>query len=580
MREAIDDVTVRGISVRQAAKVRGIPRGTLRSNLKKMERQDDPIFEPNYRHSMIFTVAQEQVLADYLLQCSKRFHGLTPKSFRELCYKVAKANGMTYPAKWDEEKIAGREWHFGFMRRHPDLSLRQAEATSLARATAFNHHTVGAFFNLLETSYAELSVTGAQIFNLDETGITTVHKVPKVIAAKGVKQIGQVTSRERGELVTMCCAISASGTAIPPVFIFPRKNFRDLMMNGAPEGSLGLAYQSGWMTSENFVLVIDHLIKNIRPSKDYPVIVTMDNHESHISYEALEKAKDNYIRIITLPPHTSNKTQPLDRTIFGPLKGAFNKAANSWMLRNPGKTLTIYQLAELGGSAFMKAATPINIASGFRVSGVWPLNKDVFDDDEYMPSSVSDRAAPQETTDSSLPQPSSSDAGTHMPQPSSSGADIFMPQPSSSGANNLMLQLSSSDADTPTLQPSSSGANTPMPQPSSSGADIQMPHPSSSGANKLMSQPSSSSADLPILQPSSSDAQTPILQRSSSGPETPMPQPLNVTTEISIPQYAVAMQFDVSPMDLNPYPKVILLCNYNFCQLVAMSSINYYKDHL
>ena len=350
---------------------------------------------------------------------------------KALVYDLAKANRLKYPETWDKEQLAGKEWYLGFMRRHAEkLRLRQPEATSLARATAFNPYTVGAFFNLLEQSYEKLAVTGAQIFNLDETGVTTVHKVPKVIAPKGIKQVGQVTSGERGELMTMCCVVSASGQALPPVFIFPRKNFKDVMMNGAPEGSLGLVYKSGWMTKENFPRVLNHIIKHTRPSEDHPIIITMDNHESHISYEALELAKANHIHVITLPPHTSNKTQTLDRSVFGPMKAAFNRGADSWMLKNPGKTLTIYQLAELGGDAFVKAATPANITAGFRVSRTWPLNKDAFETEEYLPSAVTDRPPPasKETRPTTQEEPSTSEQAGPSEKPDASSIFAVTPE--------------------------------------------------------------------------------------------------------------------------------------------------------
>ena len=115
------------------------------------------------------------------------------------------------------------------------------------------------------------------------------------------------------------------------------------MLNGAPEGSLGLTHQSGWMTGDNFFKVISHIVQHVRPSKEYPIVLIMDNHESHLSYAALELAKKNNIHIITLPPHTSNKTQPLDRSVFRPLKSAYNRYADAWMLQNPGKQITIYQ---------------------------------------------------------------------------------------------------------------------------------------------------------------------------------------------------------------------------------------------
>lgn len=340
MQRAVNEVNA-GEPLRAVAKRHGIPRGTLRSNMKKASQGLS--LEPNYANARVFAQDQEDMLADYLIRCANMFHGLTTKTLRSLVYQLAKANKLRYPATWDREEMAGKEWYLGFMRRQGEkLRLRQPEATSLARATAFNRHTVGTYFNLLEESYLELGVSGAQIYNLDETGITTVHKVPKIIAPKGVKQVGQVTSGERGELVTMCCIVSASGQSIPPVFVFPRKNLKDVMMNGAPEGSLGLVHSSGWMTKENFINVVKHVIHHTRPTKERPTIITMDNHESHISYEALELARENNIRVITLPPHTSNKTQPLDRSVFGPMKAAFSRNCDAWMLRNPGKTITIY----------------------------------------------------------------------------------------------------------------------------------------------------------------------------------------------------------------------------------------------
>lgn len=65
------------------------------------------------------------------------------------------------------------------------------------------------------------------IWNLDETGCTTVTNAPKIVAQAGVKRVGQISSTERGSLVTMLAFANASGDGgtIPPAFIFPRVHF-------------------------------------------------------------------------------------------------------------------------------------------------------------------------------------------------------------------------------------------------------------------------------------------------------------------------------------------------------------------
>ena len=63
--------------------------------------------------------------------------------------------------------------------------------------------------------------TPNRIFNVDETSVTTVQSPKQVLAAKATKQIGSITSRERGGLVRLVGCISATGNSISPAFIFP-----------------------------------------------------------------------------------------------------------------------------------------------------------------------------------------------------------------------------------------------------------------------------------------------------------------------------------------------------------------------
>ena len=58
------------------------------------------------------------------------------------------------------------------------------------------------------------------MFNIDETGVTTVQRPTKVVAQKGIKQVGAIVSQERGQLVTVAVAVNAVGNCIPPYSYF------------------------------------------------------------------------------------------------------------------------------------------------------------------------------------------------------------------------------------------------------------------------------------------------------------------------------------------------------------------------
>ena len=85
----------------------------------------------------------------------------------------------------------------------------------MARARDFNKECIYGFFDKYEAILDEYKFTANQIYNVDETGLSTVHKPSKIIAQKGKHQVGALTSGERGLTTTGVCFMKAAGKFIP-----------------------------------------------------------------------------------------------------------------------------------------------------------------------------------------------------------------------------------------------------------------------------------------------------------------------------------------------------------------------------
>jgi hypothetical protein len=265
MRVAVEDVIQNKLTIKFAALKHDISKSALHRKVQKYKHTDDNFkesfnFNRSHGFKTIFNAAEEELLNNYLIQASEMCYGLSLNHTRQLAYQYAIANEKQVPQSWHNKQTAGLEWMHMFRKRHPTLSLRKPEPTSLTRATSFNKHNVGLSFTNLKDVIRKFGFQAHQILNCDETGVTTVHRPPKVLSSIKQKQVGKVTSAERGTLVTVCVSICANCTFVPPFFIFPRKNFKEIMISGAPQGSNGAAHPSGWMTGVNFVHYIQHFI--------------------------------------------------------------------------------------------------------------------------------------------------------------------------------------------------------------------------------------------------------------------------------------------------------------------------------
>lgn len=129
-------------------------------------------------------------------------------------------------------------------------------------------------------------------------------------------QVGAAISGEGGINVTLIACGSAAGVFIPPLFVFPRVHMKDNMLKNAPAGSIGAANKSGWSKSDIFLRFLLHFIEIVKLENGKEVLLVLDNRESHLSLAALNIARENGVVMLTFPPHTSHKLQPLDRTVF------------------------------------------------------------------------------------------------------------------------------------------------------------------------------------------------------------------------------------------------------------------------
>ena len=237
---------------------------------------------------------------------------------------------------------------------------------------------------------------------------------------------------------------AATGNSISPAFIFPRKKYKDHFVRDGPTGSIGTSNKSGWINEEIFSMYLKYKVNQISCNNENRALLILDNHESHVSMASIQLAKQNGLILLTIPPHTSHRLQPLDRSVFGPLKSKYNQAMDEWMRSNPGKIVTIYNIPALRpvsttsveksilclfycfffalasiltarfnrrsikerknalfharsgngpliNKAYLAAFTPGNIQAGFKSTDIYPFCRDICDENAFAPSELTNR---------------------------------------------------------------------------------------------------------------------------------------------------------------------------------------------
>ena len=317
--EAAYKAVINGKGLREAARTHNVPVETLRRRVNgavAMGCKPGP--------STILSDEEEDLLCEYIITIADMGYGLTREDIQRLACRIADKSGHKHPFK---DGKAGRGWFDGFKARHPKLSFRTPQSLSFARAVSANEYVVGDFFAKLGSIYGRLNLITKpmQVYNADETGVSVVHKMGKVLAHVGRRHVYSIASGEKGKTHTVLTCVSASGMVLPPMMVYPRKKrVPDNVREGCVPNTLFVHSDTGWINADLFLEWFKFFINNIPPTR--PVLLIQDGHSSHVSIELVELARKNDIYLLCLPSHTSHILQPLDVGCFKSFKANFSKA--------------------------------------------------------------------------------------------------------------------------------------------------------------------------------------------------------------------------------------------------------------
>ena len=281
--------------------------------------------------SPYLTRVEETELSKFLVETSDYGYGRTGRQVKQIVYNSCKLKEEKEKRKILKSEKISDGWFSNFMKRNPDLSLRKGDATAAVRMDCLNTITFNNYFANLKECLKEnnLMDSSGQLYNVDETGIPLDHRPPKVVAKRGKRKIRCRTTGNKAQITVVGC-VSASGHAIPPYVIFDTKKLNHAWTKGEVPGTRYGLSNKGWIDNVLFRDWLEnHFITHAVASR--PLLLLLDGHSSHYELEMLKLAKANGVIIFCLPPHTTHESQPLDASVFGPLKRHWADACHKYI---------------------------------------------------------------------------------------------------------------------------------------------------------------------------------------------------------------------------------------------------------
>jgi hypothetical protein len=183
--------------------------------------------------------------------------------------------------------------------------------------------------------------------------------------------------------LTVVACIGTFDAPIAPLVIF-RGDCNDGQVSWTaardPNGAemVACVTKSGWINTFIAVQWLKHFgCATQARANGAPRLLYLDGHSTHISVEFLEAAWQANISICVLPANLSAILQPLDVDFFNPLKMAYHKRLDNYMLGNGTNPVPRGAFWPWFQKAWTATTSQRQIRGAWRKAGLWPANKSI-----------------------------------------------------------------------------------------------------------------------------------------------------------------------------------------------------------
>ena len=335
--KALNDISL-GMSTRKAAKKWGIPRTTLngiKNGRYNVASKPGP--------APVLTADEEQLLCDWLVEMCGRGIPINQNCLKDTVENILNDDKRQTPFK---NGRPGKGWFSLFMKRHPEISQRQAESICRSRGT-LTENCIRGWFNDCEKFFRDMNIAFVlqepqRQYNTNESGFQLDPKCGFVLAPKGESIYTE--SGGNKEQVTALVTTRADGTVMMPSIVYPyKRGIPKHIVEKCPAGFSLSTSDSGWMTSQIFFEYLANVFipevngwrrqqKNLSEDEELVltdadwVVLWLDGYASHLTLYSSMLCDKNKMLLYCFKAHSSHICQPNDVGPFKPLKAEWKKA--------------------------------------------------------------------------------------------------------------------------------------------------------------------------------------------------------------------------------------------------------------
>ncbi|OWF45553.1 Jerky protein homolog-like [Mizuhopecten yessoensis] len=366
---AYKEVTEKGISVRKAARLFGVPEVTLRMRVTGAVDTDTVKSGP----SPLFSTEQEQRLIDHVEVLTRVGFVYTRIELCNLATEYAVSLGLR-----QEENPLSLQWLRSFISRWPNWAVKKPRTLSMARTKATSDESVKAYYEELGKVLEKhgLQDKPKNIYYVDEKGISDNHCPSRTVADNDKRPASDTGASDTAYTVTVLGAGNATGTAIPAYFVFPGARMRKDLLDGSTAGVSGTVSKNGCSNSRIFRQYLEtHFLKHAqRRDSTEPLLLLYDGYRCHLSVGIIEWAKQQNIILFVLPAHTSHILQPRDTGCVEAFQTKYDDLREKFMKEKSVSMISKHATCELACKAYNHGLLPANLRSSFKNCGVYPFD--------------------------------------------------------------------------------------------------------------------------------------------------------------------------------------------------------------